>query len=83
MIAVVKQDGLHITILPGFSFDKEQNVFKGQVLYGDEILTLCITKECMRRSLALAFEEEETNIERLFDPATWIIQAALLCVHAR
>jgi hypothetical protein len=74
MIAVVKQDGLHITILPGFSLDKEQNVFKGQVLYGDEVLTLCVTKECMRRSLALAFEED-TDIEQLFNPAIWIIQA--------
>lgn len=75
MIAVVKQDGLHITILPGFSFDKEANLFKGQVIYGDEILTLCVTKERMRRALTLAFEEEDADIEQLFDPATWIIQA--------
>ena len=75
MITVVKQEGLHITILPGFSLDKEQDVFKGQVLYGDEVLTLCVTKERMRRSLALAFQEGDTDIEQFFNPATWIVHA--------
>jgi hypothetical protein len=74
MIAVVQQNGLQITLLPGFSLDNEQNIFKGQVLYGDEVLTLCVTKECMRRSLALAFEQD-TDIEPLFNPASWITQA--------
>jgi Fe-S cluster assembly ATPase SufC len=74
MIAVVQQNGLQITILPGFSLDSEQGVFKGQVLYGDEVLTLCVTKERVRQSLALAFEQG-TDIEQLFNPASWITQA--------
>lgn len=74
MIAVIQQTGLQLTILPGFTLDKEQGIFKGQVLYGDEVLTLCITKECMRRSLALAFEQDR-DIEQLFNPASWIWQA--------
>jgi hypothetical protein len=74
MIAIVQQYGLHITILPGFSLDKEQGVFKGQVLYGDEVLTLCVTKECMRRSLVEAFEKDG-DIEQLFNPSTWVTQA--------
>jgi hypothetical protein len=74
MIAVVQQNGLQITILPGFSLDSEQGVFKGQVLYGDEVLTLCVTKGCMCRSLVLAFEQD-ADIEQLFNPASWVIQA--------
>jgi len=74
MIAVIQQDGLQMTLLPGFSLDKEHNVFKGQVLYGDEVLTLCVTKECMRQSLALAFEQNADS-ERLFNPACWVTQA--------
>ena len=74
MIAIVKQDGLHLTILPGFSLDKGQNVFKGQVLYGDEILTICVKKERMRQALVIAFQED-ADVEQIFNPATWIIQA--------
>jgi hypothetical protein len=74
MIAVVQQDGLQMTILPGFSLDREQGVFKGQVAYGDEVLTLCVTKEWMRRSLEAAFETD-AEIEQLFNPATWVTQA--------
>jgi hypothetical protein len=48
MIAVIQQNGLQLTIHPGFSLDKEQGVFRGQVLYGDEELMLCVTKERMR-----------------------------------
>jgi hypothetical protein len=74
MLAYVKQDGLTITITPGFTWDEATSRFKGEVLYGDEILTICITKERMQRSLNATFEAN-SNIESLFLPETWIAAA--------
>lgn len=74
MLASVKNEGLNLTITPGFTWDEEQHVFKGEVLYGDEILTICIIKERMQRSINAAFETD-TNIERLFLPEIWISAA--------
>ena len=74
MIAVIHQQGLYCTIGPGFSFDHTQSVFKGQVAYGDEVLTLCVTKTWMLRAIDIAFATE-TDLETVFDPATWIAQA--------
>jgi hypothetical protein len=65
MIAVIQQNGLHLTIHPGFSLDKELGVFRGQVLYGDEELTLCVTKERMHQALEVAFSTD-ADIESLF-----------------
>jgi hypothetical protein len=74
MIAIIQQNGLHLTIHPGFSLDKEQGVFRGQVIYGDEELTVCVTKERMRQALEVAFTTD-ADIEPLFNPTTWIDQA--------
>jgi hypothetical protein len=74
MIAVIQQNGLHLAIHPGFSLDQELGVFWGQVIYGDEELTLCITKERMRQALEVAFTTD-SDIEPLFHPTTWIDQA--------
>jgi hypothetical protein len=77
MIAVVQQKGLQLTIGPGFSFDREQGVFKGQVAYGDEVLTVCVTKAWMLRAVEIAFATD-TDLETVFDPASWIPQAESL-----
>lgn len=74
MLACVKQDGLNITITPGLTWDEETSLFKGEVLYGDEILTICITKDRMQRSINAAFEANG-NLESLFLPETWIVAA--------
>lgn len=74
MLAYVKQDGLNITITPGFTWDEETSLFKGEVLYGDEVLTICITKDRMQRSINAAFEAN-SSIESLFLPETWIADA--------
>ncbi|MBV9613962.1 MAG: hypothetical protein JO031_00730, partial [Ktedonobacteraceae bacterium] len=74
MLASVLQDGLRMTITPGFTWDNEQRIFKGPVLYGDEILTLCITRERMQRSIVNCLDADE-DIESLFDPAQWIPEA--------
>ncbi len=74
MLASVQQDGLKMTITPGFTWDNEQRIFKGPVLYGDEILTLCISRERMQRSIVNSLEVDE-DIESLFDPAQWIAEA--------
>lgn len=74
MLASVRQSGLQWTVIPGFTWDGEQRLFRGQVLYGDEILTLCVTKDRMQRSLT-SFFEIDADIEQLFDPAQWIEEA--------
>ena len=74
MIAVVQQQGLHLTIGAGFSFDRAQGVFKGQVAYGDEVLTVCVTKAWMLRAIEIAFATD-ADLESVFDPVTWIPQA--------
>lgn len=33
MLAYIKQDGLNIPITPGFTWDEEASLFKGEVLY--------------------------------------------------
>ncbi|HEY7418203.1 MAG TPA: hypothetical protein VH593_23690 [Ktedonobacteraceae bacterium] len=71
MLASVKNEGLNLTITPGFTWDEEQLIFKGEVLYGDEVLTICISKERMQRSINAAFETN-TSIEQLFLPEVWI-----------
>jgi hypothetical protein len=77
MLTSVQQDGLKMTVTPGFTWDNEQGIFRGSVLYGDEILTLCITKERMRRSINSCLDADE-DIESLFDPAQWIADAERL-----
>lgn len=74
MLASVKQEGLTMTVVPGFTWDPEQCIFKGPVLYGDEILTLCVTRECMQVALVNSLKVNE-DIEPLFNPARWIVQA--------
>ena len=74
MLASVQQDGLNMTITPGFTWDSEEQVFKGPVLYGDEILMLCVKKERMQRALTGCFEING-DIEQLFDVSTWISDA--------
>ncbi len=74
MLSSVEQDGLKMTVNPGFSWDDEQHVFKGPVLYGDEILILCVARERMQRTLNSCLDID-SNIESLFDPNTWIVDA--------
>ena len=74
MISSVEQNGLKMTVTPGFSWDSEQRIFKGPVLYGDEILVLCVTRERMQRTLNTCLEGE-SDIEPFFDPSTWITEA--------
>jgi len=74
MLASVQQEGLTMTIVPGFTWDPEQCIFKGPVLYGDEILTLCITRDRMQRAITSNLDANE-NIEPLFNPAQWIVEA--------
>ncbi|MBO0789966.1 MAG: hypothetical protein J2P36_03325, partial [Ktedonobacteraceae bacterium] len=74
MLASIRHEGLTIIVRPGFTWDGEQRVFKGEVLYGDELLTLCITGERMQRSLNAAFEVN-ANIEDLFHPERWVADA--------
>lgn len=74
MLASVLHEGLTISVTPGFTWDEDERVFKGEVLYGDELLTLCVTKERMQRSLNAAFEAN-TNIESLFHPELWVTDA--------
>jgi hypothetical protein len=74
MLSSVEQDGLKMTVTPGFSWDSEQKVFKGPVLYGDEILVLCVTRERMQRLLNSCLDGDE-DIEPLFHPETWITDA--------
>lgn len=74
MLASIQQDGLKMTVTPGFTWDSEQHIFKGPVLYGDEILTLCITRERMQRSI-MSYLDADEDIESLFDPAQWITEA--------
>jgi hypothetical protein len=74
MLASVQQDGLKMTVTPGFTWDSEQCIFKGPVLYGDEILTLCIRRERMQRSIMSCLDADK-DIESLFDPAQWIAEA--------
>lgn len=74
MLASFQQEGLQVTITPGLTWDSEQRVFKGQVLYGDEILTLCITKERMQNALN-TYLNDNADIEPLFHPAAWIPDA--------
>jgi hypothetical protein len=79
MLASVLQDGLKMTVTPGFTWDSEARLFRGPVLYGDEILTLCVTRERMQRSLNACLDVDE-DIEALFDPAYWIAEAERLHV---
>jgi hypothetical protein len=79
MLASVVQDGLKMTVTPGFSWDEEMHVFRGPVLYGDEILTLCVTRERMQRSINSNLDADE-DIEALFDPAYWVAEAEHLHV---
>lgn len=74
MLASVKHEGLNMTISPGFTWDGEQQVFRGEVLYGDEILVICVTKERMSRSITAVFEAN-TDIEALFHPEGWVAAA--------
>jgi hypothetical protein len=74
MLSSVEQDGLKMTVMPGFSWDSEQHVFKGPVLYGDEILVLCVTRERMQRTLNTCLDNDN-DIEPFFDPAAWITEA--------
>jgi hypothetical protein len=74
MLSSVEQIGLKMTITPGFSWDSEQHVFKGPVLYGDEMLVLCVSRERMQRSLNSCLDSND-DIESLFNPATWIEDA--------
>jgi hypothetical protein len=71
MLASIKHEGLHITITPGFTWDDEQHIFRGEVLYGDEIITLCVTKGRMQRTINAALETN-TDIEQLFNPEAWV-----------
>jgi hypothetical protein len=77
MLASIKQHGLHMTITPGFVWDEEQHIFKGSVLYGDETLTLCVTRARMQDRIHQCLEANE-NIEPLFDPANWVMYAEYL-----
>jgi len=77
MLALIKQRGLKMTIIPGFLWDEEQHIFKGSVLYGDETLTLCITRQRMQRRLNECLDAND-NIEQLFDPAAWVAYAEYL-----
>ncbi|SRR6266487_1102485 len=77
MLASVQQDGLKMTVTPGFTWDNELRIFRGPVLYGDEILTLCVTKERMQLSINSCLDADE-DIELLFDPAQWIADAERL-----
>jgi hypothetical protein len=79
MLASVLQDGLKMTVTPGFSWDKEMHVFRGPILYGDEILSLCVTRERMQRSINGCLDADE-DIEALFDPAYWVAEAERLHV---
>ena len=79
MLASVLQDGLKMTVTPGFSWDNEMCVFRGPILYGDEILTLCVTRERMQRSINACLDANE-DIEALFDPAYWVAEAERLHV---
>jgi hypothetical protein len=74
MLSSVEQDGLKMTVTPGFSWDGEQRVFKGPVLYGDEILVLCVTRERMQRMLNACLDRD-SDIESLFHPEAWISEA--------
>jgi hypothetical protein len=77
MLASIKQHGLKMTIIPGFLWDEEQQIFKGSVLYGDETLTLCVTRLRMQRKLN-EYLDASDNIEPLFDPANWVVYAEYL-----
>jgi hypothetical protein len=74
MLSSVEQEGLKMTVIPGFSWDSEQRLFKGPVIYGDEILVLCVSRERMQRTLNSCLEIDG-DIEPLFDPAGWIAEA--------
>jgi hypothetical protein len=77
MLASIKQHGLTMAIIPGFLWDEEQRIFKGSVLYGDETLTLCVTRQRMQRRLNECLDAD-SDIEQLFDPANWIMYAEYL-----
>jgi hypothetical protein len=77
MLASIKQHGLKMTIIPGFTWDEEQHIFKGSVLYGDEVLTLCVTRQRMQRRINECLEANE-DIEQMFDPANWLAYAEYL-----
>lgn len=77
MLASIKQQGLKMTIIPGFLWDGEHHIFKGTVLYGDETLMLCVTRQRMQRRLNECLDAKE-NIEQLFDPAGWVVYAEYL-----
>lgn len=74
MLASIKHNGLKMTMTPGLTWDSERSIFKGSVLYGDEVLTLCVAKERMRLAINAAFDTNG-DIEPLFDPEEWIVYA--------
>ncbi len=77
MLASIKQHGLQMTITPGFLWDEGQHVFKGSALYGDETLTICITRTRMQERINHCLDAGE-DIEPLFDPANWVAYAEYL-----
>jgi hypothetical protein len=76
MLASVTHEGLIMTVKPGFTWDGDDGVFKGEVLYGDELLTLCVTRDRMQRSLNAMFSANG-DIEELFLPERWIAEAEM------
>ena len=74
MLASIKQDDLKMTVTPGFTWDNELCIFKGPVLYGDVLISLCVIKERMQRSLN-DYLNADMDIEQLFDPEWWVSAA--------
>ncbi|MBV9231508.1 MAG: hypothetical protein JOZ18_19525 [Chloroflexi bacterium] len=74
MLASIKQEGLKMTLTPGFTWDPELRIFKGPILYGDELFSLCVIKERMQRSLNDCLHAD-MDIEQLFNSEWWVSAA--------